>query len=168
MNLKAFYFLRHAVALEREDWEGEDSARPLTREGEEKMQKGAKAFRKFLPAPEVILSSPFTRARQTAEIVRKEAFPHLTVETEELLKPGESLRDFLRSLRGRKEKCFVLVGHEPTMSEWILSLLGSRSRGSVRLKKGGCSLLEVDLDSAPPVGEMIFLLPPKVLRRLGS
>jgi len=65
------YILRHAVAKSRDTWRGEDdSQRPLTRKGEKEMWRIAKAMKNLGLSFDLLLSSPFVRARRTAEIVR--------------------------------------------------------------------------------------------------
>ena len=64
------YILRHAIAVERgSPGFEEDSTRPLTPAGEGKMRQIAKGMRALSVDPDLILSSPYVRARQTAEIV---------------------------------------------------------------------------------------------------
>src|SRR5947209_5472920 len=65
------YFLRHGIAVESDEWNGSEFDRPLTGEGCERMQREAKAMAKLDLAPEVIVTSPLVRARQTAEIAAK-------------------------------------------------------------------------------------------------
>src|SRR5262245_53498062 len=126
MDTKKLIFLRHGLAADREAWEGSDEERPLTAEGREKMLRIARGLKKVLPdPPDAILSSSLLRALETAEIVRA-AFPTLSVEIDEGLRPGALLANFIKKIRRRKEKTILLVGHEPDFSEWILSLLGSR------------------------------------------
>src|SRR5438876_785979 len=64
------YILRHAVAKPRETWRGkDDSQRPLTRKGEKEMWCVAKGMKKLGLSFDLLLSSPYVRARRTAEIV---------------------------------------------------------------------------------------------------
>ena len=64
------FILRHGIALERDDWKGkDDSLRPLTREGEKQLQKISSALKKMKLEFDLILSSPYARAKTTAEIV---------------------------------------------------------------------------------------------------
>jgi len=65
------YILRHAVAKSRETWRGkDDSQRPLTRKGEKEMWCVARGMKKLGLSFDLLLSSPYVRARRTAEIVR--------------------------------------------------------------------------------------------------
>ncbi len=69
MNL---YILRHAIALDPSEWKKSDSERPLSKEGIRKMKKAAKGMRRMDLHFDWILTSPFRRAYDTAQIVAKE------------------------------------------------------------------------------------------------
>jgi len=68
------YLVRHAVAEERgADWP-DDSQRPLTAEGSKRWRREAHGLAALGARPDLILTSPFTRARQTADLLAA-AFP---------------------------------------------------------------------------------------------
>jgi phosphohistidine phosphatase len=152
------YFLRHGLA----DWPNWDAARdderPLTNEGINKMKVEAKAIARLDLGLDVILSSPYTRARQTAQAVADQL--GLKVIDEDQLTPGfdvDRLRDVLR--RYPNAESIILVGHEPSFSATISQLIGG---GQIVMKKG--SLARVDVDSIDsPRGELVWLLTPKLL-----
>ncbi|HWU41779.1 MAG TPA: histidine phosphatase family protein, partial [Bdellovibrio sp.] len=80
--------IRHAVAEEREDFVKknlEDQLRPLTLKGRKRMQKICVKLRDYVKGFDVIVSSPFTRARQTAEILSQIYFETKVIETPELV-----------------------------------------------------------------------------------
>src|ERR1051325_3946078 len=63
------FFLRHAIAVESGNPRyPDDSKRPLTRKGAGKMRRIAKGMRRMKLEFDLILSSPYLRAKQTAEI----------------------------------------------------------------------------------------------------
>src|SRR5512134_3543141 len=69
MNL---YFIRHAIAVEAGTPEYEnDSLRPLTGKGKKKMQKIARGLKELGAEIDLILTSPYVRAAETAKILRK-------------------------------------------------------------------------------------------------
>ena len=159
-------FLRHAIAAPRGSEGVSEEHRPLTEAGKRKMAQAARGMGKLGLRFDALLSSPLLRAVQTAEIVQRCLPFKGDLEIEESMRPGGDLSELLISLRGRKEKSFLLVGHEPTLSSWIRSLLGCARSSSLELKKGAlCRLL---LERAEPGArtELIALLPPKVLRGL--
>ena len=152
------YFLRHGIA-DWPDWDpARDHERPLTKEGLKKMKEQARALAQLDLKIDAILSSPYTRAYQTADIVA--ARLGLDVKTEPLLAPGfnsDKLAEILRSVAD--DQAVLLVGHEPNFSMVIAELIGG---GRVQLKKG--ALVRVDVNHELQ-GELVWLLPPKVLAR---
>ena len=80
------YFLRHGLA-DWPEWDvARDHERPLTKDGLKKMKAEAKAMATLDLQLDAILSSPYTRAYQTADIVAREL--GLEVQIEPLLAPG--------------------------------------------------------------------------------
>ncbi|MGB9755196.1 phosphohistidine phosphatase SixA [Roseiflexus castenholzii] len=156
------YLLRHAIAEERSN-DGSDSARMLTPEGAEKMRIGARGLRRLGVALDRLLTSPLTRARETAEIVG--AALDVAPETVGALAPGcnaATLIDLLADMP--RVKSVMVVGHEPDLSSMIADLTGG---SRVIMKKGGLAL--IDLSSLElSAGSLLWVLPPKVLRALGK
>ena len=107
-----------------------------------------------------IISSPYIRARQTADIVATEL--GLPVTAAASLVPGFNFTMLERLLNSRlTASALLLVGHEDDFSQMIGRLIGS---GRVMMKKG--SLARVDLlQLQPPAGILSWLLPPKLLAR---
>ncbi len=66
MNL---YIVRHAIAVDEGTADFEDSQRPLTDKGRRKMRQIAKGLRALGVEFDLILSSPYLRAQETAEIL---------------------------------------------------------------------------------------------------
>ena len=153
-------FLRHGIAEARETWEGDDRARPLTGRGRKAMERTAVRLAELGVAPELIVTSPLVRARQTAEIAAAALGMDDRVVEDERLAPGfdaGGLRDLLEDRP--VTAAVMLVGHEPDFSEIISELIGG---GRVVCKKGGLARVEVaELSFAG--GELVWLLPPKDL-----
>jgi phosphohistidine phosphatase len=63
------YFLRHGLAGDQENWHGDDQSRPLTEQGMQAMHHEAETIAKLGLGLELVLTSPFVRAAQTAEII---------------------------------------------------------------------------------------------------
>src|SRR4051812_30152538 len=118
MNL---YFLRHAIAVPRGTPDIKDENRPLTKDGARKMKSGAQGMLALELEFDRILTSPYRRARETAEIVAK-AF-HLKVETWKALIPSEDPRQLVAGLRKATDKNLLLVGHEPHLTQFISVLI---------------------------------------------
>ncbi|MCB1214307.1 MAG: phosphohistidine phosphatase SixA [Deltaproteobacteria bacterium] len=161
---KTLYFLRHGIAVQRGSPGIPDTERPLTDQGREKMKQAARALAKLRPPIQALISSPLTRAYQTAEIVQKNQALEIEINPE--LSPGGSLENFLKTLKKRSENCLMLVGHEPDMSEWIKSLLEMGPSATLVLKKGGLACLSCYLEKPRPQAQLELLLSPKLLRKL--
>jgi phosphohistidine phosphatase len=160
--------IRHARASARDPgrWP-DDRDRPLTDEGREIHAEVGRALRRLGLEPETVLTSPWTRARQTAEItvdaLRLAAKP---VECEPLA--AEPDLDALQEHIGPRSESAViaLVGHSPWLEELASLLLGgSTSRVQIDLPKSGVVGIECSL-LAPGAGALSFLLRPKQARKL--
>lgn len=154
------YFLRHGLAGNREDWEGDDRARPLTKKGEKRTALSAEMMDAIIPDLDEIITSPLVRARQTAEIVADEMGMKDAMIEDERLAPGFNLEKLTEIVKAYPDaEALMLVGHEPDFSETISSLIGG---GNIVCKKGG--LARVDLINLDPLqGQLVWLLQPKVL-----
>ena len=63
-------FYRHGIAIERQEWSGQDEDRPLTDKGAARTRESGKGLLTLRIRPTDILSSPLTRARETAAILQ--------------------------------------------------------------------------------------------------
>jgi phosphohistidine phosphatase len=155
------YFLRHGLAGSREEWKGDASRRPLTKKGMKNMGTQAKSLARLDLRLDVIITSPLTRAFQTADMVARELKMVEQLAPDERLAPGFGLDDLEQVLADHSEaKTIMLVGHEPDFSLTISALTGG---GNVMLKKGG--LARADITATNPLqGNLVWLLPPKSMR----
>ena len=163
MNL---FVLRHGIAVDL-GVKGcaRDSERALTGEGKRKVRKVAKAMRAMKLEFDLILSSPFVRARQTAEVVAKELGLDLTF-TDALI-PRTEVTKILNVLAKHQDDAenVLIVGHEPHLSETIGYLLAGEDKSFVTLKKAGlCKLVLRSLK--PAHGMLEWLLMPRQLAGL--
>ena len=110
--------------------------------------------------PELIVTSPFARASETAEIV-SEVFELAQSPTiEPLLQPGTKPDRLRVVLRTHIDLGSVLiVGHEPSLNHLISSLCGSRQP---LLKKAGVAEVSIDREE-PRHGRLTWLAEPKDL-----
>ena len=163
------YLVRHAIAAQRDfnRWP-DDLERPLTREGERRFRRVAGALRLAAPKVDLVLSSPLTRAWQTAEILASEAgWP--TPTRSDALAAGEPLSAVLDALTPHLGRDSVaLVGHEPDLSELASFLIAGTPNGRVEMKKGGVACLRVDGEARPAAGMLRWLLTPGVVLALGE
>jgi phosphohistidine phosphatase len=114
-------------------------------------------------APDLVLTSPLVRCRQTAEIVC-EALGGTPVE-DPRLRPGMRLGDLEDALLEHPGAGAPLVcGHEPDLSQILAELAGG---GMVDFKKGSLAVLDVE-SPHPGRGRLRALYPPATLRLLGG
>jgi phosphohistidine phosphatase len=160
------YFVRHAHAGKREDWEGPDEARPLTSKGRRVAKDGGKALRGLVGTPHAILSSPYARAQETAELLAKHLRFTGQIELHDTLVHGGDPRSLGKILEGHAgERDLVLVGHSPDLERWITWLTTGRDEPVfLELRKSGVCRVDVDALQPDPRGTVKWVLPPSVLR----
>jgi phosphohistidine phosphatase len=138
------YLLRHAPAeIQGDTWKGTDKNRPLSRKGVKKMRKMVAAMKHLHLTFDLILTSPYRRARETAELAAKKIrHPH-AVRVSKHLKVGGNSRMLIREIVTGYGHCerVLLVGHEPGLSRLISVLLSGKQSLVITMKKGGiCKL----------------------------
>ena len=163
------YLIRHAVAHKRnqERWP-DDSRRPLTPAGEEEFIGAARGLACVVPEVDVLLSSPYERAWQTAEILAEqtgwpapEVFPALEPEV-----PPEKIVLALETYADKQS--IALTGHRPCLHELAVYLLtGDVGGADMKIKKGGVVCIEFDDAPKAGAGKLRWLFTPRVLRTLG-
>ena len=166
--------VRHAVAMDRAEHaliQSDDSLRPLTDEGAKRMRPAARGLASLVATPDLLLTSPFERAKATAVILRACAWPNVALCERAELEPGAPVEATLAVVRGRAKSaprdCVAIVGHEPHLSSFVSWLVTGRERSIVTLKKGGACLLEFDAGVEAGRARLAWSLPPKALRALG-
>ena len=154
------YFLRHGIAVDREEWKGNDFDRPLTDEGRERMAREAKTIAKLDLGLDVIITSPLLRARETAKIVAERLKMEDELIEDERLGPDFDATRLSAILQEREiADAIMLVGHDPSMTEMVGQLAGG---ARIDLKKGGLACVDVR-DSASLNGQLVCLVTPKIL-----
>lgn len=187
------YILRHGRAGDRETWQGDDRLRPLTEDGKERTVAAARGLAALGVRPDVILTSPYTRAAQTAELTaatlagmgaRSNAADHDhqvgEVTEEPALASGATLERVAPALAQRAGVGDVLlVGHEPDLSGIIAALIGgNHGAARVEMKKGACCRVDIPAgalrkaEQAPEklsgAGTLAWLLTASQLAMIGS
>jgi phosphohistidine phosphatase len=162
------YLMRHGIAIDREDPKcPSDPERYLTKKGMAKTRAVAQGLRALGVKPDAMLTSPYVRAVQTAEIAAAAlGFARDRIRRNEALifghKPAELFRE-LAKVRGKAVMCF---GHAPHLDEVIAFALGSRTP-LTSLKKAGVACLEMESLSSPR-GVLVWVHTPRSLRILGE
>jgi phosphohistidine phosphatase len=163
------YLLRHAVAVDRSDANLPNDDRPLTKDGREKMRKAAQGMSRLITEPvDVILTSPLSRAHDTALIAAEAMGCEDKVEVCPELSPGSSYPKLIAALSNHQHHAHVmLVGHAPDLNYIASALLGSASP-IVELKKGALCCVEIASLTGRMEGKLLWLMQPKQLRQLAK
>ena len=162
--------IRHAIAEDKEAYAAsgrDDALRPLTARGARRMRRAARGLRELVGAIDVLVTSPLTRANQTAEIVRR-AYKLDGIETAPALQPSAPLDDVVAWLSRFETGVVGIVGHEPQLGRLVTCLLTGWDGSAVELKKGAACLIEFDERPAVGKGRLIWALPPRALRSLAG
>ncbi len=154
------YFLRHAEAHDQAE---SDFDRKLTDKGQEQAEKAAKFCRDHGLVPDLILSSPVVRARQTARIAAKTWDKPDLIE-EHWLACGMSPQTCLRELKTYFDKysSVMLVGHEPDFGETIAFLIGLPNAEGLKVRKSSITAVDMpELEAGR--GQLQFLVPSRLM-----
>ena len=160
--------MRHAKALSRDEHIfADDSKRPLSKAGIKEHKMVSKMLRKMGVCFDHILSSPYDRALETAQITKKVfEYDDRPVECKEL-SDDFSVDDVLKLVASYgPEETLLLVGHEPYMSTLASALLWPGHPMGVDFKKS--AIMSIRFEEVPEKGQGIleFFLRPKLLKTL--
>jgi phosphohistidine phosphatase len=161
--------VRHGDAGDAEEFAktGEpDHLRPLTSKGRKQIADAAEGLRVLVPSADLIVTSPYVRAVQTADIV-KTAYGPIGEEVSNTFEPEVLPAACEQWLRDHANEVTIAVGHEPHLSALVTWLMCGGEDARVEMKKGGACLLV--FDGAPKRGEGVlrWLMGPKELRAVG-
>lgn len=135
------------------------------------MRQAARGLRRLGVSFDTVLTSPFVRARQTAEIVAESLGLEDRLEEISELTTESSVDQLISGLvRFQDKKHLLLVGHNPLLGNAASFLIAGKKeiRFEIELKKGG--LCRIEIDGLPPdsPGTLHWFLTPKQLRQLGD
>jgi phosphohistidine phosphatase len=163
------YIIRHGDAIDREDPQVTgDAMRWLTDTGRAEVAVSARLLGKLGVQPDLVLTSPMVRARQTAEIVAEVVGPSSGPEISEQLVYGGSLAGVLEDLvqRGLPARV-VLSGHMPSVGALVGYLAWNTPETQVPFRTGEVCRIDLPDDAPMPgYGDLRWLLPPKIARKL--
>ena len=153
--------IRHAKA-EAHGHPGGDAARALVARGEVQAERIGRLLRRLERTPDLTLTSPLVRARQTAERLCASAGAAAPVE-QPWLAAGMDPETAVHELRAFAAfDRIAIVGHEPDLSALIEHLLGAAG-GSIEMKKAALTGLE--LWGAGRRARLLFHVPPSMQGR---
>lgn len=163
------YFLRHATAADPQGpTSTDDSQRPLTPQGIEEMTKAIPGMKTLGVHFDTIISSPFERAKRTAQIVMDGYDFKGTVRYSDALVPGANYPAFKSLLKElANTQSVLLVGHLPSAGVHISQLLSGTDEMAIDLKKGSLCRVDVTDSRSAFKGELKYLVSVKLMKYLG-
>lgn len=156
------YLLRHGDAMEAGY---DDAERPLSPLGEKQAAQAGLALQRLDIFPEIIISSPLERARQTAKAVQQ-ILQKPEISTSEYLIPGTDQRQILELLNNISRQTVLLVGHEPQLSTFISSLVSGSVSARIVMNKGSLARLDTPRPIVQGVCCLRWLLTAEQLEKL--
>jgi phosphohistidine phosphatase len=155
------YILRHGIAEDGQAGQP-DGERALTAEGKKKLRNVLRAAAKAGVAPSLILTSPYRRALQTAELAAEILGYKGDLLRTKALQPGSEPQAVWEEIRVHKDQANILMaGHEPLFGRLTAYLLAAPTL-QIDFKKGAIACVELDRFAAEPQGVLRWMLTPKL------
>lgn len=155
------YLLRHGIAEDGQHGV-DDASRALTAEGRKKLRQVLQAAKKAGVEASLVISSPFTRALQTAEIAKTVLGCKQSVRQSTALVPSATPELAWKELRAHQhESSILLVGHNPLFSDLARYLLNS-DHLQIEFKKGAMMRIDIERMSPHPAGILRWYLTAKL------
>ena len=163
-NRMELYLVRHGIA-DDDSPTGKDADRPLTTEGRRKLQDTLRVVADSGVQLGSIVSSPYVRARQTAEIAKNVLGFRDEVLLSNALRPESDPQDIWQEIRTvyRGADCVLFASHEPLMSRCTGYLLGAPEL-LIDFKKGAIVRIDIEQFGIQPRGTLRWMLVPKLAR----
>jgi phosphohistidine phosphatase len=157
-------FVRHAAAADAGECSNSDFDRPLTEEGRRRFTAVAQWIAARGKTPDVIVSSPLVRARQTAEILRDiTGVEHSTLMIDDVAAPGIHPRRLAEFLCKLEQDVVAVVGHQPDMGHCLSKFIGG---GHVSFGKGHVACVEFDGEPSSDSGTLCWFVGPRDIETL--
>jgi phosphohistidine phosphatase len=158
------WLLRHAAAEDHSD-SGRDADRTLTEDGHRRAREVGRGLAELEPGIDLILTSPYARARQTAEPVARALRLGDSLRETQALEPSSDPEEILEEVRSEKAEGVLLVGHEPHLGSLLGRLVAGGPGLEIPMRKASVARL-----SWPGSGTATLraILPAKLLARLGA
>ena len=157
------YIARHAWAHHYGDprWP-DDSQRELEFDGAERYMQVVETMAERGFAPEAVATSPYTRCRQTADLISQHTLHHPEVTELDALTPGSDFEQLVEWSRQCDGEQICWVGHAPDVGHLAAALIGD-ARASVRFAKGAIAAIRYHSDIGPDCGELYWHVTAKSL-----
>lgn len=159
--MNTIYLVRHGIA-EETNLLRPDSERNLTQEGIEKMHSIGKRLQQMGIKPHLVISSPYKRAVQTADVLAEELGYTGERYQDNRITPSARYEAFSALFQEYKSfREIMFVTHDPCVSFLISSLCGS-TNFNIDFKKGAVACIGIGRQS-PPAGTLLWYAPPRIL-----
>jgi phosphohistidine phosphatase len=158
------YFLRHASAGKKYVNSKRDERRPLDEQGILQARYIGRLLSNLDIQLDQIISSPLKRAMQTASLAANELAFETGIQVEAALRPESEYEQFQELLaRYGKHEAIMIVGHNPSLSEFLSKTISSNSGAAhMDFKKGAVAKVEITGRN----GSLEWLITPKIARTL--
>lgn len=156
------FVLRHGVA---EDYSlvGDDFNRKLTDDGIKKTKRLSQFFNGLKEDLDIVLTSPYVRAKETAELFIENIAPKPKLEVADFMSVGASSREIAQGLLPYNNyKKVVVVGHEPDLGLFIGDVIDA---DGIRVKKGALAKINL-FNSIELSGELEWMITSKVIKAI--
>ena len=155
MNL---YLIRHSIA-ENISLDKKDFDRELTSEGKSVIAKTSQAWKNYINQLDIVLSSPLTRAVQTAEIISSNLQTNQNLIKDNNLGTGSRTSDLIELLNSLEYENVAVVGHQPDLSIHVNNFCGT---GSFNLVFPPAALAKIEFDNSIKYGrgKLVYFIPP--------
>lgn len=157
------YVARHAWAHEYGDprWP-DDSLRELEPEGADRYRQLIEVLATRDFAPEVIATSPYTRCRQSADIIRRTTRHEPAVIELPYLEPGSDFQALVRWSQQTGCRSICWMGHAPDVT-WLAGALVGDGDANLRFAKGAMACIRLEDEIAYAHGELMWLATAKLM-----
>jgi len=146
--MPTLYFVRHAKAGSRSNWDQDDRARPLTKSGLKQADALVSTLGPY--AISAILSSPYERCVQTVEPLARAR--RLRVQETRHLAEGARLKGAFRFIEDPELDDTVLCTHGDVMLELVEDLVRRRIVKASHMALEKASTWVVEVEDGTPVG----------------
>ncbi|HSD64706.1 MAG TPA: phosphohistidine phosphatase SixA [Ignavibacteriaceae bacterium] len=154
MNL---YLVRHADA-EKVQPGKKDEDRKLSKEGKERIRGAANQWFYFIKNVDIISSSPFIRAVETAEIIAECFEYNDDIIKDDVLAAGSYTKDMIEFVNNLEGNDILVVGHQPDLSEHVSNLISSNG-ALVDFKKAAIAKISFNGKVSLSKGYLEYLIP---------
>ncbi len=142
----------------------DDSLRPLVTKGKDRTKMMAKVLKDSDPEISMVVSSPFVRALETAEIIC-ETYKIKTIHQCPELIPSAPPHAFLMWLKNEAKgnSRIITVGHEPQLGLFASWILAGTTLPFIEIKKSGIAAIELENfeELGPKSAHLKWLIGPK-------